>query len=91
MLNYLATIQQAFKALSTYVEYYSEVPNKSVTFLILFRNFFPTYMALLGPTRLFIFGKSCCYHMDPLSYDTLLANLAFNWTPTFWLSSFSTF
>ena len=22
-------------------------------------GFFPTYMALLGPTRLFIFGKSC--------------------------------
>ena len=32
---------------------YSEVPNKSVTFL-LFLWFFPTYMALLGPTRLLI-------------------------------------
>ena len=30
---------------------YSEVPNKSVTFLILFLEFFPTYMALLGPTH----------------------------------------
>ena len=25
-------------------------------------GFFPTYMALLGPTRLFIFGKSCLLH-----------------------------
>ena len=42
---------------------YSEVPNKSVTFFILFRDFFLTYMALLGPTRLFIFGKSCHLHV----------------------------
>ena len=40
---------------------YFEVPNKSVsvTFLILF---FPTYLALLGPTRLFIFGKNSHLH-----------------------------
>ena len=38
---------------------YSEVPNKSVTFLFFFFwDFFPTNMALLGTTRLFIFGKS---------------------------------
>ena len=42
---------------------YSEVPNKNVTFFILFGDFFLiTYMALLGPTRLFIFGKSCHLH-----------------------------
>ena len=42
---------------------YSEVPYKSVTFLILFWDFFqPPYMALLGPTSLFIFGKSCRLH-----------------------------
>ena len=34
---------------------YSAVSNKSVTFLILFGDFFlPTYMALLGPTRLLL-------------------------------------
>ena len=39
---------------------YSEVPNKCVNFFIIFWDFFlPTIMALLGPTRLFIFGKSC--------------------------------
>ena len=26
-------------------------------------EFFPTYMALLGPTRLFIFGKSCHFQV----------------------------
>jgi hypothetical protein len=31
---------------------YSEVPNKSVTFRILFLVYFPTHMALLGPTRM---------------------------------------
>ena len=37
---------------------YSEVPNKSVTFFILFWDFFlPKYMALLGPTFLFLLGK----------------------------------
>ena len=41
---------------------YSEVPNKSVTFLILFFGIFPTYVVLLGPTRLFIFGKSSNLH-----------------------------
>jgi hypothetical protein len=43
---------------------YPEVPNKSVTFFILFWDFFlPTYLhALLGPTRLFIFGKRCLLH-----------------------------
>ena len=46
---------------------YSEVPNKSVTFFILFRDFFLTYMALLGPTRLFIFWKSCHLHIFLLS------------------------
>ena len=30
-------------------------------------GFFPTYMALLGPTRLFIFGKSCHLHCFLLS------------------------
>ena len=42
---------------------YSEVPNKSVTFLILLGDFFPTYMALLGPTRLFTFAKSSQSHL----------------------------
>ena len=41
--------------LCTYLHTYSEVPNKSVTFLFWG---FPTYMALLGLTRLFIFGKT---------------------------------
>ena len=41
---------------------YSEVPNKSVTFLILFFGIFPTYVVLLGPIRLFIFGKSSNLH-----------------------------
>ena len=40
---------------------YSDVPNKSYIFYP-FLGFFPTYMALLGPTRLFIFGKSCHLH-----------------------------
>ena len=36
--------------------FYSEVPNKSVSFFILFW-IFPTYLAFLGTTHLFIFGK----------------------------------
>ena len=35
--------------------YYSEVPNKNVTFIsILFWDFFPIYMALLGLTRFYV-------------------------------------
>ena len=41
---------------------YSEVANKSVTFFILFWDFFPTYMALLGPTRLLISEKTSHLH-----------------------------
>ena len=38
---------------------YLEVPNKGVTYLIIFWDFFSTFMVLLGPIRLFIFvGKS---------------------------------
>ena len=40
---------------------YSEVPNKSGTFLILCWDLFPSYMALLGPT-LVILGKSFRLH-----------------------------
>ena len=43
-------------------QHYSEVPNKSVIFLTLFWDFFSTYIALLGPTRLSIFGKSLTYY-----------------------------
>ena len=33
-----------------------------VLHFLFFLGFLPTYMALLGPTRLFIFGKSCPLH-----------------------------
>ena len=36
-------------------------------FLFFGGDFFPTYMALLGPTRLFIFGKRCHLHSFLLS------------------------
>ena len=41
---------------------YSEVPIKSVIFLIIFGDLNPTYMALSGATRLFMIGKSSYLH-----------------------------
>ena len=57
--SWRAMIKKCIFIPNVFLKYYSEVPNKSFTFSYSFLGFFPTYMVLLGPTRLFIFGKSC--------------------------------
>ena len=59
---FLDTVSFLFLSRASWVlAIYSDVPNKSYIFYS-FLGFFPTYMALLGPTRLFIFGKRCHLH-----------------------------
>jgi hypothetical protein len=63
---------------------YSEIPNKSVTFLILFGIFFlPTWpYYLLVPTSLFVFWKISHQHTFIMTY--IFINFGENLPPT-WL------